>query len=656
MKLAGTTAVFLSVAVAVVPPASAGDANKPVTVTGHEKASLHDIVYLQAGSGTHLVYIDQRAVAGHNREFEPTPARILARSRSGRTVQVGVLPYPTHTGAMSTVGERVVALRTNSSRRVDVWNIGNRAHRVIRLPRTASNIAATPHGFAYAHRNSLYEWVARTATHRSWGAPFGSKTITSLVADGRHVVVTVRSGRTKAMSYRHAGRYRKLRAGGVAELRCRQVNHHGALCADVSDANVVFVPLDGSPATKVDGPHYVTGYALAGTTVLWLDDTDHFEERLRGFKAGLPVVVTSQQKVARLPGIVGAFGKAIVTSSPGSADDIDTVLGATSPNDISTEFTIPRSLETAGALALTAGQLTYVSDARNPDDPDQVYGVRSVSVQDQGDHVVVGSPQDLAGRDGDRQVVANGGGTDPIASSDRATVFLRETSGDISAYVRTGTGTTALPGRIDLNGGLLGAAGHRVLEGTSPALSDEYGLYLYDLDTGQTQRVLEGTDARSAALTETALFYGTDAGEVRRYDLATGGTTTVFTPATAGEYAVEVYAKGGWVAWTEAPPGHSRQAVGRLKDVEHDGPVVTLAHPVFGISGAGVLLFEPSSAGYRCCFRVPPPHVSTWFQQFGGDPRTLLSSRRFVELPQLTGHVLAWIDQFGDLKVKRYDF
>jgi hypothetical protein len=650
--LVAVTAAALTGGLTSLPAAAAGSRPGEVQVSGHGAAVQRDAIQLLAGSATHAAYTTKRPATGVESAGGSGPAQpvLMVRALSGKTVNLGALSERLQNDGWTTAGDRLIAWDSSThtkTRSVDMWNITTRSHRVVHLPETAGLVAATPSGFVYTHGRSLHEWVASTGSYRSWGTPFPSQTIASLVTDDRELVATGFSSGAKVMAYARPGAYRTLDASKEGEAYCYAVDHSGAACT--GGGAIGFLPLSAGPATYVatEGVEF-DGAALDGKELLYVTElTDEGPYVLYGFSPSDPTPVKDSQGIASGP--LGAYGKALVipaSSAPGGAG---AVFAATSPLDLTKAFPIPRAADTAGAFALTPGRVAYLSDLSDPKDPTQLLGVQSVPLHVGKSKVTTGARTQVAGRDGDLQVATFAGFPHDIGATPTTTVFARaDTCCEWHPYVSTPSGTVELPGTLDPNGDFLEAAGHRVLAANSWNTGTSGPVEIYDTDTGKTQdlSLLLTQEPVSFALTTTDLVYGTKAGVIRQLDLDTGLTSTIYTPPASikpSEIIVtNVYAANGWVAW-RIDTTHGGSLNG-MRTVSGNKPSISLPHLLFGISDAGVLLKNNQTA------------TRTWFRPFAGATRTLLSPRQYQQLPELAGHTLAWVTQGGGLKVTRYRY
>ncbi|MGN6475286.1 MAG: hypothetical protein ACTHK4_16775, partial [Mycobacteriales bacterium] len=209
----------------------------------------------------------------------------------------------------------------------------------------------------------------------------------------------------------------------------------------------------------------------------------------------------------------------------------------------------------------------------------------------------------------------------------------------VSAHVvvHTARGTVQLKPTPDF--GTLQAAGDWV------AYTSGSGIELYNSRTGHAHKILKGQRPSSWTLTPTHLAYGDDLhAAVKWFDLATGTATTVYRSPRHTFASITVAAFDDRVAWdiSRNPSKH----VDAMRTMP-GGRIVHLAHEVYGMSGAGVLM---SSAP------VWEGVYTTWLQPFGGTPHLVLSQRGFDEPPQIVGHALAWVSIDGNLKVAPYRY
>ncbi|HWB65742.1 MAG TPA: hypothetical protein VG708_02810 [Mycobacteriales bacterium] len=639
-------AVLLS-SLGSVSNAAASSHPKPVTVTGHRAASLRDSVELLTGSADHAVYSTQRALVVAGSVYGSGKSRpvLTVRSKSGKTVRLGAMSNRVQRGQFSTLGHWVVAWSSSEfashSPVVDLWNVITRHHHVVKLAQAPRVLQATPRGFVYTFGHSLHEWVAGSRSSRSWGTPFPSQRVASIAADDHRLIVTgVKSG-ARLMAFSHPGAYRKLHSGAGAHY-CYALDHAGAACRidePHQGSEIGFLPLDGSTETRASkGTLMLDDIGLAGKEVFFTAEQTDDAPYLYGFSPAHPTPV--KWPTLANHAVVSAFGKALVMRN----QDPHVVLAATTPLHLTTAFAIPRSAEAAGSFAFAPDRIVYVSDPRNASDPAQTRSVQSASVTKSGRRVKVGAPHQVAGRDGQLQVVANGTGHSGPAATATTAAFMRASDCCTwHAYVTTAAGTVELPGTFDPNFASLEAAGHWVLAANLPGPVE-----LYDVNTGNVQPLpsVQAEQPASFALTPSRLVYATSAGVVRERDLTTGVTSTVYTSSAGSSQHPSVYAIGNWVAW-DIEFVHGGKVVhsdGMRHVGTSPGPVVHLPYQVYGLSDAGALMFTADGSFQR--------RIS--IRPFHGTTHALLSFRQFLALPQVADGVLAWVDGGGDLQVERY--
>lgn len=177
---------------------------------------------------------------------------------------------------------------------------------------------------------------------------------------------------------------------------------------------------------------------------------------------------------------------------------------------------------------------------------------------------------------------------------------------------------------------------------------------IYNLETGKATKLA----VTGIALSGHWLAYADTAGTIRLKDLRNGTIRTVATGVQiVGD---QLFVHGQVVAWNAYPPGFGGH-LAFYRDMGGSGGVVQLPTDVnvWQLSDAGIVLeHTPARPGATSpAFPGPRavrfhPAMTFLLQPYGGAPSTLLVADYPVAGPQVSGHVVAWIDQHGRVRAR----
>jgi hypothetical protein len=406
-----------------------------------------------------------------------------------------------------------------------------------------------------------------------------------------------------------------------------------------ADDAALYVPLNGSAPTTVAGEP--AAEALAGDVVIvsYFINTvaqDDDATDVESFKAGSSTTSVSHDWYGGSTqgyAVVSAYGAAVAQTygdpdQPTSNVQLDSLRSAT---DFSPLFSPPPSPVTAGAFSLTNGRIAYTADPAVAKTSPAVVSVLSRTLTTHAHHVTASPATRPAGQhgaeDGTSQLVAASGPTTVFQVGTGANAHLRIDSPHHNANLNVDRGWTLVSSNR-----LLYSRGGRKFR-------------VYDIATGRTTLVLNDPNrtTQNVALSGHYLSYSTTQAGVYRKNLRTGHTIRLAEPHPKYRFPhTAVFASGDWVGWRVQRGAGVGVDDSYLRNVSTMAKPIRLPHVLNALTSEGAVLNSASSGA-----------TTYWLRGYGGHTRLLLSTRSYVQGPQVQHGVVAWINANGNLKVAR---
>jgi hypothetical protein len=651
-------------------PADVVDPPGTVTVTPDansvDQSTERDLVEPLAGSPSTLIYAQGAELASDDNSHgatpnDPTTERLYARSVSGTVTDLGVPPtglYP-NMSLVNGILTGIAASQPGTPETVYYWNLGNGTSGSPVLPSADDYwLSSSLDGFIYGDGHSLYdESLAGTVT--SLGSPFTSRTPGDAVADDNGVMLYGGPGDQgfadhAYMSFTDPGQYTPVDFGtSTREVDCSAIDVAYAGCVKYTKdgeepAAVVLVPTDGGAATTVPpGPegngHGIGGIgpmvAISGSTLIWqqggLQSTSVADPTLhlgtRGGDAPPSATISGVDPFHSLhadsDAMASAYGDAVLTNHAGHH-----LLTATDATHTSQLLMIPRSPVAAADFDLSQSNLVYTDDDRF--DTDGV-ATESATVDTNAGSFSVGTPSLVCSNTGSKQVAISGTVTVYAVPQGPTHVHLKVLGPEGKHSIKGINKDTQVQ-----------ASGDRVLYEPSSHGNRSYAVY--NANSGKTKPLDIPVLPGHPALGGKHLAFLKDNGSVWRLNLKSGKQIKV-SPADHQVSAGTLFIHDNYAGWslddgtTRAP--HMTNAYG---DASATTPIVTLDHPLYGLSTLGAVLSSDDIAAADFDGGIT---ASFSLQTYDGRTEQLLPEQSFVAPPQLAHNAMAWIDAHGDLKM-----
>jgi hypothetical protein len=421
-------------------------------------------------------------------------------------------------------------------------------------------------------------------------------------------------------------------------LSCPSVSRQVAACITVAgyrfdSLNVFIDPLDGSPPLA-SSPNPPNPPVALGRTAAW--------------PAHHRLVILSASPTRESKSKIAAGRDSTIAAEDGNfvADRPDATRAISIRRDGTTRgrvFATP-SVTQAFGFTLTRDRILWKEDDRDGARTRSALMQRRISPSASGDRVNAASPQRRAWSKSTAM---------PIAAAGSTLVFVRRVtsrSGNSplrTLRIETPAGRHTITG---VTGNGIGIGDHRLLyfAATATALRGK----LYNLKSHRTQSF----DAVTGALSGHLLAYLTPDGRLLVRDLKAGGTTEVASGLDAQVSSdlanTEVFQAGRYVGWNTHGPQRSAYRI-----VDASSPTVTLPadEKIRTISATAIVTIKRIATGSfpgggDLAFT---PDEKFSLHTFGADQDSkLLAGSYFVAAPQVLGHVMAWIDPYGQLKAR----
>lgn len=647
---AAVAAAGLALAAAIPAAASVAPVGKAKALNQRHSITAKTYVVPVAATSDKTTFGKPWAVYTRYNRVGNTPdstGQLLAVTTNGRPTRFGAVTADMRSLSLS--GDTLTAASAARASRVYWWRpslpAGQRGYHVGTVGADKRYLSSAPDGWVEVDAaGMLYDVDAAVgeSSARALTNPFGSAQHLDGVSGPTGIVVW-NEERLAFVSFANGhvtsldlSRLTNL-TGGTNTPVCWSVSASAAACGsyyftgeDNSGIRNVFLdPLDGAPAYAVTGklpaPAMMLGAKAAGVT-----ETGH----LRVLSAdGL---VTSTNKVGAWP--VGGLGGFLTTNSK---RHVGTKVSANTKHT-STVLTATKATSEATEFALAKGSVVWLESASS--------------------HATVHR----------RTVTRNSLGTGLKLGASRLIARSKALHGELAAAGHT----FAYP--TDLNNSTVGQNGGETLRVVSPARStsihgvdrympvtlgdhrvayyhDDRNARLYDLRTGKTVKLA----VTAIALSGHWLAYADQAGTIRLKDLKGGAVRTVATGMQI--VSGQLFVRGQVVAWNAYPPGAGGHNA-FYRDMSTSGSAVQLPTTVvvWQLSDAGLVLEHTTSASGSIAPNFPADrairfHEAMTFllQPYDGSSATTLLVADYPHAgPRVAGHVVVWIDQFGNLRAR----
>jgi hypothetical protein len=595
--------------------ASAGADTKQVNVT--QPFTIAAAIRPVAGSAKYLAYL-----------VRPTPrAKVLkVRDVHGKTIDYGVTRYHTFSlaGTMLTGSVRYTGT-LSGTRGIGWWNLETHKTGRLAIPKDRFYLGAAPDGVLLISANGTVTrmTLAGKVTHlgrfHSVGNPRTSDN--GFVVTAHHELLYQKWG--------HPGVFTRLKTGGAGH--CGGMSASYVACDKSQGA--VLVRLNGGPlAAMSNSTTSISNATLGGNSVVYAELTDpdtasaHYV--LGSIGAGESAPQHSSTSVLPFFDGVTAYGLAVFRGTD------DSLIGATDATHVTTLVPPVPTQSVADEFFLVPGRIVWdddLPDAAFPGYPDVV---RQRAVHTTNGHVSLGKASALSGMSRDFP--------DPHVYADtHATAWedadqVNAVDGTVTATSRFGTFTTT---------GLLIGVSNRWLatqskrntvsildmkQNTTTAIHGESGFGLSShwlatepSDNQHQPRILQVTD------------------------LATGHRVTVArTKHKPSGRIWDGFMAGNWIGWNDANQhGHARN-LATMK------PATVFNHSIANLGRHDALLVTDTNP-HRClggtCLGPPSNY---YVASYTGHETKVLSKVSPAAVPQVDGHLLAWINLFGQLEAR----
>jgi hypothetical protein len=556
--------------------------------------------------------------------YSHLPQQLVAQSAEGDTVALGVAPPASRFWSMA--GNLVTAehLRPgNAHRPVLWWDVASGQHGSIEVPEGFFYSSAAPDGAVITDpaTGELKE-LHRNGSVTSLGTGAANFLPTTVSSDSGFVNWNG-SGSVTYQTWSSPGTFVDLQSGlGPApnQPACQAMSDTYVACAE--SGQVSLVRLDGgAPVISASASDDDTGVGIIGTSLAYRN-YDHYLVVVHGDGSD---DTTSTTQVGD---IVQALGAPVTEVHDKHAQ----ISAINADAQFSSVTRVVPSQIVAGAFALTAHQIRWIDDAPTPGRSHVIGSVKGRGLTVHGGRVRLQRPRRVA-------VLAGGlhpGDPNTIVADGAVTVF-QQRSGHVEAVTPHGA--------RHFHGSLAVADRRWVVTRTERFAS------VHDLRTRRTIKI-PITDYDALALWHNDLAHLSQYGKLTVTNLVTGHQRLVHPRVSFPHHAFygggPVYLRGGRVAWEGQGRGGPRWHLVSLKT----GHRTTPAHAVIAMTADGVL--EDLRYSPPGDWRRQPNPTPIWFQADGGRPRQLYAARRWWQLPEVAGHVIAWIDEAGQLKAQRF--
>jgi hypothetical protein len=547
------------------------------------KSAEDDQVALLAGSADHVVF-----ARGANATTDPTSGQesLYVTDAGGHVTSLGTSP---NSFGWSIAGDMLTSTASFTGTSISWRNVANGTSGSGSIPSGAYYIGATATGWAYVLHNGLFTKTTAGVT-TSLGRPLGNAAGEKVTSGGTGPNGAVVVDATSAVAY----------------VPYADPSHPVTLDTVDLSHSVASVPVYMQCAVRVSDAFcgesfntfpnsYETGERLSLTggapVAVPPNNGDFFDDfaidnQATATSTDSDFTVTAPNGKHRTTDttdgdhqVISGFGKIVQTNAAGTDIEIFSAPGQT-PAVL--DAATPSPIQ-ASEASQTSGRVVYVDDEQRKGG--NTINVRSRPVSNVGGHLTLGHPAYIGALyDGTN---ADGPVEGPVASS-AMTVYLGASHLEVPPYLLSrpthprswiSGGTNSIQA-LSGNRALIGSGG-RVLDTTSKTL---------------TLRKPSGGPAPYSALWGDEYCYLKASGAVVCIDLATGGRTTVFTPAGADRHPAdgEVWVYGNHVAWVDSQRSDRSYVV----NLGHPAKRIILpaSMSVYSLTSNGILLERDSES------------------------------------------------------------
>jgi hypothetical protein len=542
---------------------------------------------------------------------------------------------------------------------VYLWNVKTGARRVIKLPRSASYLAAAPTGVVFSTAHGAVK-IRGVAGHVSTlGSPFGttSRVLSWGAAGPDGVVVSDFNGHAAYLPVQPPHAAVKLDLPTTEPLECSSVSATYAACSQVSNDDAAWVPdsaflvpIDGSAPTQavgVDGCEPGSG-SLAGASLVFR------------CVAGEDVSIYRQAAGSSIASKVSAtagFDAVTAYDASISRDSMSASLRAVAATGPQVAL-LParRSPVTVDTFAIDGSRVVYADDQPIASHPDRKESVFTRRLTTGGRRIKASSPRQLSSVKG--RVTGN-----LVGASRRLAVYA--TAAGVHDHIDVATlriVTSAgrhIAVRNVIEQGMIQVSGDEVLfQRESPPTGST--VEVFDAGTGRTRivrRIHGGLNYVSIALWKHYISYATKHGAIYRENFITGKRTQLANALAndPGGVEIAVYEYGSWVGWSAQPVEDELKApLNKLRNVTTMAPAISLPHRLYSLTSSGALLDDTST--FRETFSQQGRITKAtpfWLRSYRGRTTKLFGARSYVAGPEISAGRVAWAARDGVLRIAR---